>query len=158
MPPLDLVARWAAPRPREAFFLDHGGGIASGHSSVCLRGPPGPDTPSALLGVEETAEAPDDHKDGAPGGECRPLCTRGEWAEGGVPVHKPPDEGASRGLEQARDGAPSAPRGVQARPPCKGFCWSDRCRGKSLRRPGRTERRASLGHEATGGGALDFTS
>ena len=102
---LDLIARLADPRPREAFFLGHGVDIASEHLSVYMRGTPGLETDIALLGVEETDEEMDYYKGGVYWVNFMPLYMVEEMVEGGVAAHKSPVEIATRVLEYARDDA-----------------------------------------------------
>lgn len=102
---LDLIVRLADPRPREAFFLDQGVDIASAHLSVYMRGAPGLETDIVLLGVEETDEEMDYHKDGAHWVNFLPLYMVEEMVEGGVAAHQSPLEIAVRVLEYARDDA-----------------------------------------------------
>ena len=100
---LDLVVRLTDPRPRQAFFLDHGVDAASGHLSVYRHGAPGLETDIALLGVEVTDEAMDYHKNGAHWVNLLPLCAVEELVEGGVAAHKSSEEIGTRVLEYARN-------------------------------------------------------
>jgi hypothetical protein len=102
---LDLIVRLADPRPRDSFLLCQGVDTASEHLSVYMRGAPGLDTDIALLGVEETDEEMDYHKDGAHWVNFLPLYMVEEMVEGGVAAHKSPVEIAIRVLAYARNDA-----------------------------------------------------
>ena len=102
---LELIIQVADPRLRDAFFLDHGVDTASEHLSVYMRGASGLETDIALLGVEETDEVMDYHKDGAHWVNFLPLYMVEEIVEGGLVAHKSPVEIATRVLEYARDDA-----------------------------------------------------
>ena len=102
---LALIVRLADPRPRDAFFLDHGVDTTSAHLSVYMRGAPGLETDIALLGVEETDEVMDYLKDGAHWINFLPLYMVEEMVGGGVAAHKSPLEIATRVLEYARNDA-----------------------------------------------------
>ena len=102
---LDLVGRLTDPRPRQAFFLDHGVDAASEYLSVYRHGAPGLETDIALLGMEVTDEAMDYHKDGSHWVNFLPFHAVDELVEGGVAALKSPEEIAPRVLEYARDDA-----------------------------------------------------
>lgn len=102
---LELINQLASPGPRDAFFLHQGVDAASEHLSVYMRGEPSLEANIALLGVEETDEEMDYHKDGAHWVNFLPLYMVEEMTEGGVAAHKSPVEIAIRVLEYARDDA-----------------------------------------------------
>ncbi|GAB2708930.1 hypothetical protein GCM10027272_23840 [Hymenobacter frigidus] len=102
---LDLIVHLADPRPREAFFLDHGVDTASEHLSIYMRGAPGLQTEIAMLGVEETDEEMDYHQDGVHWVNFMPLYMVEEMVEDGAAAHASPVEIAIRVLEYARDDA-----------------------------------------------------
>ena len=102
---LDLVVHLADPRPQDTFFLDQGVDTTSEHLSVYMRGAQGLETDIVLLGVEETDEEMDYHKDGAHWVNFLPLYMVEEIVEGGVAAHKSPVEIATRVLEYASNDA-----------------------------------------------------
>ncbi|WP_210522073.1 hypothetical protein [Hymenobacter terricola] len=102
---LELINQLAEPGPRDAFFLHHGVAFTSEHLSVYMRGEPSLEAEVALLGVEETDEQMDYHKDGAHWVNFLPLYMVEEMVEGGVAAHKRPVDIATRVLEYARDDA-----------------------------------------------------